>query len=220
MIDAHDVILNIEDCVLVDVNVVRAVVGYFVFLVASMFLAEESNMKLNRNWKPIVLDILLQIFLAFALTNLPVCISAIEWMARGVTKISEATAEGTKFCFGYIGGGDLPFTVKENGKTFVFAFQALPSIILVSVLSAVLMYFKILPILSKIVGYVLKFVFNIKLHIGMFAIARIFIGPQENLFFNQKQTKCPNKIRNIYYIIASICDILSRKYACYCKYFI
>ena len=110
------------------------------------------------------------------------CTSAIEWMARGVTKISDATAEGTKFCFGYIGGGDLPFTVKGNGKTFIFAFQALPSIILVSVLSAVLMYFKILPNLSKIVGYILKSVFNIKLHIGMFAISRIFIGPQENLF--------------------------------------
>ena len=170
---------------------IRAIAGYFVFLVASIFLAEKSSIKLNRNWKPVLFGILLQIMVAFALTNIPACISAIEWVARGVMKLKDATIEGTKFCFGYIGGGDLPFNVKENGKTFIFAFQALPSIILVSVLSAILMYFKILPFLSKVVGGVLKFVFNIKLYIGMFAITRIFIGPQENLFLIK------NKLNNL-----------------------
>jgi len=155
---------------------VRSIAGYFVFLIASIFLIEKSNIKLNRNWKPVLFGILLQITVAFALTNIPACISAIEWVARGVMKLKDATIEGTKFCFGYIGGGDLPFDVKGNSNTFIFAFQVLPTIILVSTLAATLRYLRILPIISNILGYVFRLVFKVKSYIGMVAVAKIFVG--------------------------------------------
>ena len=155
---------------------VRSIAGYFVFLIASIFLIEKSNIKLNRNWKPVLFGILLQITVAFALTNIPACISAIEWVARGVMKLKDATIEGTKFCFGYIGGGDLPFDVKGNSNTFIFAFQVLPTIILVSTLATTLRYLRILPIISNIFGYVFRLVFKVKSYIGMVAVAKIFVG--------------------------------------------
>ncbi|MBQ9335637.1 MAG: hypothetical protein IJS10_03785 [Alphaproteobacteria bacterium] len=155
---------------------IRSITGYFVFLIASIFLAEKSSIKLNRNWKPVLFGILLQIAVAFALTHIPACISAIEWVARGVMKLKDATIEGTKFCFGYIGGGDLPFDVKGNSNTFIFAFQVLPTIILVSTLAATLRYLRILPIISNIFGYVFRLVFKVKSYIGMVAVAKIFVG--------------------------------------------
>ena len=124
----------------------RAIFGYCIFLIASMFLADKSNIKFNRNWKPVLFGILLQFLVAFALTNITACISAIEWVARGVMKLKDATIEGTKFCFGYIGGGDLPFDTKENSNALVFAFQVLPTIILVSTLAATLRYLRILGV--------------------------------------------------------------------------
>lgn len=157
----------------------KPIVGYVLFLIATLWLCEDKNIKLNRNWKPVIYGILFQILVIFAFMNLPACISVIEYVANGVMKLKDATIEGTKFVFGYVGGGDLPFELKENGSPFVFAFQVLPTVILVGTLSAILTYFKILPFLAKIIGFVFKFVFKIKSSIGMVAAAKIFVGQLE-----------------------------------------
>ena len=94
-------------------------------------------------------------------------------------KLKDATIEGTKFCFGYIGGGELPFELVEGSSGFVFAFQVFPTVILVSALSAALTYLKIFPFLAKTVGYVFKVIFGIKSYMGMVAAAKIFVGQLE-----------------------------------------
>lgn len=157
----------------------KPLIGYFLFLLASLWLCEDRYIKLGRNWKPVIFGILFQIAVIFAFTNLPICVSIIEHAARGVMKLKDATIEGTKFVFGYIGGGDLPFELKDDSSSFVFAFQVLPTVILVSALSAILTYLKVLPFLAKIVGSVFKWVFKIKSSIGMVAAAKIFVGQLE-----------------------------------------
>lgn len=157
----------------------RPIVGYFLFLIAALWLCEEKDIKLSRNWKPVLFGILFQVLVVFAFTNSPGCVSFIECAARGVMKLKDATVEGTKFCFGYIGGGDLPFDLKEGSTGFVFAFQVLPTVILVSALSAALTYLRIFPFLAKSVGYIFKLVFGVKPYIGMVAAAKIFVGQLE-----------------------------------------
>lgn len=157
----------------------RPIVGYFLFLIAALWLCEEKDIKLSRNWKPVLFGILFQVLVVFAFTNSPGCVSFIECAARGVMKLKDATIEGTKFCFGYIGGGDLPFDLKEGCTGFVFAFQVLPTVILVSALSAALTYLRIFPFLAKSVGYIFKLVFGVKSYIGMVAAAKIFVGQLE-----------------------------------------
>lgn len=153
--------------------------GYVFFLIAAFFLCERKNLTLNRNLKPVVYGIILQICVIILFTKMPIFVNAIECVARCFMRLKDATLEGTKFVFGYIGGGDLPFNVKENGVPFIFAFQVLPTVILVSGLSAILTYFKILPVLSKIIGSVFRFIFKIKDSIGMVAAAKIFVGQLE-----------------------------------------
>ena len=159
----------------------RPLIGYLVFLCVSLFLFGTQEIQLKKKWKIILFGILFQVATVFAFTNLSCCISAIEWVATGVMKLKDATIEGTKFCFGYIGGGELPFDLKEGGNAFVFAFQVLPTTILVSAVSAILTHFRILPILSNILGYIFKLIFNVKSYIGMVAIAKIFIGQLDTL---------------------------------------
>ena len=55
--------------------------------------------------------------------------------------------EGTKFVFGYLGGAELPFDLNDKGSPFVFALQALPLLIFMSALSALLFYWRILPLI-------------------------------------------------------------------------
>lgn len=155
----------------------RSIIGYLIFLIAAFCLCGRvRDIFPKRDWKPILFGILLHIAIAFAFIKLPACVSAIEWIARGVMKLKDATIEGTKFCFGYIGGDKLPFDVKENSNSMVFAFQVLPTIILVSTLAATLRYLRILPFVSSILGYVFKLVFKVKSYIGMVAVAKIFVG--------------------------------------------
>lgn len=157
----------------------RSVVGYFLFLLVALWLCDNRDIKLSRNWKPVLYGIIFQIFIVFALTNLPMCINALESVASGVMKLKNATIEGTKFVFGYLGGGDVPFEIKEGSNTFVFAFQALPTVIIVGTLSAILTYLKILPFLAKIFGSIFKLVFKVKDSIGMVSAAKIFVGQLE-----------------------------------------
>jgi CNT family concentrative nucleoside transporter len=111
--------------------------------------------------------------------NIPAVISFFECMANGIMKLKDATIEGTRFVFGYLGGGDPPFQVKEGSSAYILGFQALPTVILFCILSSVLTYLKILPFLSKGVGYIFKVVFKVRESIGMVAAARIFVGQFE-----------------------------------------
>lgn len=155
------------------------IIGYITFLLAALFLCEAKGEKLKRNWKPIVFGIVFQIFVVFAMTHLPIVVSGLEKVAVGVMKLKDATIEGTKFVFGYLGGGEAPFEIKEGSSTFVFAFQALPTVIIVSALSAILTYLKILPYFAKVVGYIFKLIFKVRDSIGMVSAAKIFVGQLE-----------------------------------------
>ena len=56
-----------------------------------------------------------------------------------------STRAGTSFVFGYVGGGAMPFAPATPGSEFILGFQALPIILLVSVLTTLLYYWGILP---------------------------------------------------------------------------
>ena len=64
---------------------------------------------------------------------------------QAVDAIAAATRAGTSFVFGYLGGGPLPFDPKTPGAEFVLALQALPIVLVMSVLTTLLFYWRILP---------------------------------------------------------------------------
>ena len=53
------------------------------------------------------------------------------------------------FVFGYIGGGPLPFEESQPGAAFVLAFRALPLVIVISALTSLLTYWRVLPWIVK-----------------------------------------------------------------------
>jgi CNT family concentrative nucleoside transporter len=145
------------------------------------FLCSSAPKKfaLPQNAKYIAFGVLFQIAVVFAMTNVPAVVSALEYLTCGIMKLRDATLEGTKFVFGYVGGGDLPFDVKEGGSAFVFAFQALPTIILVGALGAILTYLRVLPFLSRFIGSIFRYIFGIHHAVGMVSAAKIFLGQLE-----------------------------------------
>src|SRR5882724_4014747 len=96
-------------------------------------------------WRPVTTGLALTNILAFVLIKVPKVAEALAVVNRAVGAVAAATQAGTSFVFGYLGGGTLPYEVKVPGAEFVLAFQALPILLVMSALTTLLFYWRILP---------------------------------------------------------------------------
>jgi CNT family concentrative nucleoside transporter len=74
----------------------------------------------------------------------------------------------------------LPFEATDKNSLFVFAFQALPTVVLVATLGALLTYLRVIPYVSMVIGYVFKRVFKVRSSVGMLGAAKMFLGQFES----------------------------------------
>src|ERR1700744_6688352 len=82
---------------------------------------------------------------AVVLIKLPGVAHVFGAINDAVGAIASASRAGTSFVFGYLGGAALAFDLKSPGSEFILAFQALPIVLLMSVLTTLLFYWRVLP---------------------------------------------------------------------------
>jgi CNT family concentrative nucleoside transporter len=126
---------------------------------------------------------LLQILIALAMLKLSAARYLFALLNDGVVALQRATEGGTSFVFGYLGGAPLPFEQTEIGSSLVLAFRSLPLIIVVSALTALLTYWRILPLIVRTFSLVLEKSFGIGGAVGLSAAANIFVGMVEAPLF-------------------------------------
>jgi CNT family concentrative nucleoside transporter len=119
---------------------------------------------------------------AFCLKVPPVT-AAIGSANHAIDAIAAASRAGTSFVFGYIGGGPLPFDLKFPGNEFVLAFNALPIVLVMSVLTTLLFYWGILPPVVKGFAFALNRTLGVGGAVGLSAAANIFVGHVEAPLF-------------------------------------
>jgi len=100
-----------------------------------------------------------------------------------VGAISSASRAGTSFVFGYLGGGAPPFDIKTPGADFILAFQALPVILVMSVLTSLLFYWRILPPVVRGMAWLLERTLGVGGAVGLSTAANIFLGMVEAPLF-------------------------------------
>jgi CNT family concentrative nucleoside transporter len=100
-----------------------------------------------------------------------------------VGAISAASRAGTSFVFGYLGGSALPFDLKAPGADFILAFQALPVVLVMSVLTSLLFYWKILPPVVRGMAWLLERTLGVGGAVGLSTAANIFLGMVEAPLF-------------------------------------
>src|SRR5262249_2907436 len=105
--------------------------------------------------------------------------AAFAELNRVVDAIQAATRTGTGFVFGYLGGGPTPFTVTAPEASFVLALQALPLVLVVSALSAVLTYWRVLPVIVKGFAWALDRTMGVGGAVGVSTAANVFLGTVE-----------------------------------------
>jgi CNT family concentrative nucleoside transporter len=120
---------------------------------------------------------------ALALIKLPLVAHAFGAINDAVGAISAASRAGTSFVFGYLGGGTLPFELKAPGADFILAFQALPVVLIMSVLTTLLFYWRILPPVVRGMTWLLERTLGVGGAVGLSTAANIFLGMAEAPLF-------------------------------------
>jgi len=156
--------------------VLQAVAGIFALLGAAWLLSEDRR---RVPWRAVAAGVGLQIVLAVSLLRLPGFRNLFLALNGAMTALNNALQAGTSFVFGYLGGGEPPFEVVEPPKTYLFAFQSLPFIILISALAAVLFYWRVLPLIVKAMSGVLQRTMRLGGAVGLGVSANVFMGMVE-----------------------------------------
>jgi len=130
-------------------------------------------------WRIVIAGAALQIVLAALLLKLPVFRDLFLALNDVLAALEMATQEGSRFVFGFLGGGEQPFEARPGTSSFVLAFRALPLVLVVSALSALLFYWRVLPAVVRAISLVLEKAMGIGGAVGLSAAANVFVGMVE-----------------------------------------
>ena len=158
----------------------QSIAGLMIFAAIAWVLSENRK---QVKVKVVIIGMVLQLLIGFILLKLPLFSEFFLLLNRAVLSLEEATTAGTSFVFGYLGGGALPFTEKYPGASFILAFKALPLVLLMSALSALLFYWKILPVVVKAFSWTLQKTMGLGGTEGLGVSANIFVGMIESPLF-------------------------------------
>lgn len=154
----------------------QALLGIAVFI--AIVLPMSSNRR-SINWKLIGIALALQFVICILLLKAPVIKEGLLYLNQAVGALGAATLKGSAFVFGYVGGGDTPFTITNPNAAVTFAFQVLPLVIVMSALSALLWYWRILPIVIRGISWIFERALGTRGPSGLVATANIFLGQTE-----------------------------------------
>ncbi len=159
---------------------IQSLFGLFALSALAWLLSEQRSAV---SWRVVVVGLAMQIVLALLLLKLPLFKEVFLVLNRALLSLQTATEAGASFVFGYLGGGDLPFDEKSPGSSFILAFKALPLVLVISALSALLFYWRILPLVVRGFSWVLEKTLGVGGALGLGAAANIFVGMVEAPLF-------------------------------------
>jgi concentrative nucleoside transporter, CNT family len=134
-------------------------------------------------WRAVIVGLAATFGLALLMLKVPQVEIFFAFITRAVDAVAAATKAGTSFVFGYVGGAPPPFDVKIPGAQFIFAFQALPVVLIMSVLSSLLFYWRIMPPIVRGFSWVLEKTLDVGGAVGLSTAANIFVGQVEAPLF-------------------------------------
>jgi concentrative nucleoside transporter, CNT family len=127
-------------------------------------------------WRPVIAGLLLGVALAASLLKLPMLQTVLTSLNDGANALERATQVGTSFVFGFLGGAALPYTETRPGGSFVLALRALPLVLVISALSALLFHWRILPVIVRGFAWLLRQTLGVGGTVGVAAAANVFVG--------------------------------------------
>jgi len=154
----------------------QAMLGLVVFTGIAWLISEDRR---GVKYMTALIGVLVQLCIAGILLYVPLFKKFFLLLNNIVLALESATRAGTSFVFGYTGGGTPPFLLQDPGANFILAFQALPLVLVIGALSALLFYWRIMPFIVKGFSLILQKTMNIGGALGLGASTTIFLGMVE-----------------------------------------
>jgi CNT family concentrative nucleoside transporter len=130
-------------------------------------------------WKLAALALGMQLGIAGIAVHVAPVRAAFAAANTAVDALYEASRAGTALVFGYLGGAPLPFAETSPGGSFVLAFRALPVIMVVGAISALLYHWGVVPLLVRAAAAGLRRGFGLSGPAGVATAANVLIGMVE-----------------------------------------
>jgi concentrative nucleoside transporter, CNT family len=159
---------------------IQSIAGIFGLLAITFAISEDRRAVSLRQ---AAVGLGLTVVLAALFLKIPQLKIVFAAIGDAVNAIAAASRAGTSFVFGYLGGGELPFELKVPGNEFVLALQALPIVLVMSVLTTLGFYWGILPPIVRAIGIALERTLSVGGAVGLSTAANIFVGMVEAPLF-------------------------------------
>jgi CNT family concentrative nucleoside transporter len=158
----------------------QSLLGVFALLALAWSVSENRRAVA---WKQAAIALLLTFAIAVLMLKMPGATGLFAFLNNGIGAIAAATRAGTSFVFGYLGGGQLPYELKTPGAEFILALQALPVVLIMSVLTTLLFHWRILPPIVRGFSWLLERTLSIGGAVGLSTAANMFLGMVEAPLF-------------------------------------
>lgn len=157
----------------------RGVFGIALLLALAWALSEDRGGR--PGWRWIAGALALQGLLAVMIVRVPFVWDIVTLANEGVAAIERATLAGSSYMFGYLGGADLPFELKDGAQPpLIIAFQILPMVIVFSALAALLWHWGVLRWLVNGLSFLLRRSLGVSGVVGLSGGANMFLGVVES----------------------------------------
>ncbi|MGE0212554.1 MAG: NupC/NupG family nucleoside CNT transporter [Parvibaculaceae bacterium] len=161
-------------------GVLQSLLGLIVLPLLAWMLAPVGQRLSGREAIRIAaLGVGLQFAIAALFLLMPALRIVFDLLAAGVAALQAATLEGMRFAFGYLAGAPAPYAVATPENGFILAIQALPLILIMSVLSKLLYHWGILQRVVGFFAWCLKRGMGVGGPLGTSVAANIFVGMVE-----------------------------------------
>lgn len=154
----------------------QSALGLLALLLLAWLLSENRRAV---PWRIVIGGIALAMSLSAVLLKLPPVRQFFVALNDVLLALERATQAGTSFVFGYLGGAPLPFEAAGADSTFILAFRAMPLILVVSALSSLLFYWRVLPWLVRAMSFLLERTMGVGGAVGLSTAANVFVGMVE-----------------------------------------
>ena len=152
--------------------IVQGILGLAAFVFLAWLLSENRRAV---SWRLVATGLGLQLVVAAILLGIEPVQKVFIYLNKVVTALEDSTTAGAQVLFGYLSGGAPPFDVSNPAAVYLLAFRGLPLVLFMSALSALLFYWKVLPLVVRGFSWALRRTMRIGSHrTGRCTVGTIF----------------------------------------------
>lgn len=158
----------------------QSLIGLIVFPAIAWLISENRRaLATSATVRFVVVGVALQLGIAALMLKVPGLQVVFEGPSRALAGLQAATGQGMQLVFGHLAGAPAPYAIARPENSFVLALQALPLILIISVLTKLLYHWGVLQLIVRVLAHALQRAMGVSGPLATSAAANVFLGMVE-----------------------------------------